>query len=75
MDNVDLEFEDDALIAVARKAIKLNTGARGLRSILENTMLDIMYKIPDDKSIAKVVITAKTIEGEPPLIVRGKEAV
>ena len=75
MDNVDLEFENDALIAVARKAIKLNTGARGLRSILENTMLDIMYKIPDDKSIAKVVITAKTIEGEPPLIVRGKEAV
>ncbi len=75
MDNVDLEFEDDALIAVARKAIKLNTGARGLRSILENTMLDIMYKIPDDKSIVKVVITAKTIEGEPPLIVRGKEAV
>lgn len=75
MDNVDLEFENDALIAVARKAIKLNTGARGLRSILENTMLDIMYKIPDDKSIVKVVITAKTIEGEPPLIVRGKEAV
>ena len=75
MDNVDLEFEDDDLIAVARKAIKLNTGARGLRSILENTMLDIMYKIPDDKSIVKVVITAKTIEGEPPLIVRGKEAV
>ncbi|MBO7326210.1 MAG: ATP-dependent Clp protease ATP-binding subunit ClpX, partial [Clostridia bacterium] len=56
IDDVDLEFEDDALKAVAKKAIQLNTGARGLRAILEDLLLDMMYDIPSDKSIERVVI-------------------
>jgi ATP-dependent Clp protease ATP-binding subunit ClpX len=56
MNNVDLEFTEGALEAIAKKAIKLKTGARGLRSIVEESMLDLMYEIPSDKSIIKVVI-------------------
>lgn len=66
LDNVELEFDQTALMAVAKKAIKLKTGARGLRSILEETMLDIMYFIPSDKSIEKVVITGDSIEKNTP---------
>ncbi|MEG2450368.1 MAG: ATP-dependent Clp protease ATP-binding subunit ClpX [Clostridia bacterium] len=61
LDNVELCFEDDALRAIAAKAIQLNTGARGLRSILEDVLLDLMYEIPSDKSIDKVVINADVI--------------
>ncbi len=61
LDNVDLIFNPDALKAVAQKAIKLKTGARGLRSILEDIMLDIMYSIPSDKTITKVVVNEDTI--------------
>ncbi|MEG1529497.1 MAG: ATP-dependent Clp protease ATP-binding subunit ClpX [Clostridia bacterium] len=61
LDNVELCFEDDALRAIAAKAIQLNTGARGLRSILEDVLLDLMYEIPSDKSIDKVVINAEVI--------------
>lgn len=61
LDNVDLVFNPDALKAVAQKAIKLKTGARGLRSILEDIMLDIMYSIPSDKTITKVVVNEDTI--------------
>ncbi len=69
MDGVALAFDDDALTAVARKAIALNTGARGLRSILENVMLDIMYDLPDRDNVESVYITAGTIEGtESPII-------
>ena len=56
IDDVDLEFDEDALMAVAKKAIQLNTGARGLRAILEDLLLDMMYDIPSDKSIVGVVI-------------------
>ena len=71
MDGVKLEFDEDALSAIAQKAIRLNTGARGLRSILEQAMLDVMYDIPSDGEIEKIVITRKTIEtGERPFVVK-----
>ena len=71
IDNVDLEFEDEALKAVAQKAIQLNTGARGLRAILEDLLLDMMYDIPSDKSIERVVIKEDCITTKAkPLIVR-----
>ena len=57
LDNVELEFKDDAIQYVAQRAIKLGTGARGLRTIMEESMLELMYKIPSDKSIKKIVIT------------------
>jgi len=62
IDGVELEFSDDAVRGIARKAISLNTGARGLRTIIEKIMLDIMYKIPSDPSIAKVKVTTDTID-------------
>ncbi len=73
LDNVELAFDKSALSAIAQKAIKLKTGARGLRSILEDIMLDIMYEIPGDKSIEKVVISGATIEKTAPAeIIRRK---
>jgi ATP-dependent Clp protease ATP-binding subunit ClpX len=75
MDGVKLKFQDDALRAVARKALQRNAGARGLRAILENAMLEIMYEVPSDKGIKEVVITVDVIEkGERPLMVYEKEA-
>ncbi len=71
LDGVKLEFDEEAVRAVAQKAIKLNTGARGLRAILEKAMLDIMYDIPNDKTIEKIVVTKSTIDGESgPFIIR-----
>ena len=73
LDGVELEFADDAVLAIAQRAIKLNTGARGLRAIVENAMLDIMYEIPTDKEIEKVIVTRATIENKAkPEIVRKK---
>ena len=70
MDNVKLEFEDDALEAIVNKAIERKTGARGLRSILEEIMRDIMFEIPSNPKIEKCIITKQTIEnGEPPEII------
>ena len=70
MDGVELTFDDEALRAVARKAIERKTGARGLRAILEDVMLDIMFEIPSRGDIASCRITEKTIEKEqPPLLV------
>jgi ATP-dependent Clp protease ATP-binding subunit ClpX len=62
-DGVDLEFEDGALEAVADKALNLKIGARGLRSIMEDTMMDVMYRIPSDSTVTKVVITADSVKG------------
>ena len=62
MDGVELVFTPDAVEAIAAKAIELHTGARGLRSIVENCMLDIMYKVPTDKTITKVVVDKACIE-------------
>ncbi len=63
MDEVKLEFEEDALRAIAKKALEKETGARALRALLEDYMLDIMFEIPKDESIGKVVITREYIEG------------
>lgn len=62
MDGVELVFTDEAIRAIAAKAIELKTGARGLRSIVENCMLDIMYSVPTDKNIVKVVIDRDSVE-------------
>lgn len=61
IDGVKLEFTEDALLAVAKKSIARKTGARGLRSIMEETMTEIMFEIPSNKEIAKVIITADCI--------------
>lgn len=63
MDEVKLEFDDEALVAIADRAYEKDTGARALRSIVEELMLDIMYEIPKDKNIGRVVITKDYIEG------------
>lgn len=67
MDNVELIFEQDAIDAIAEKAAEKGTGARGLRTIIENIMTDIMFKVPSDIRIKKVTITKKCIDktGEP----------
>ena len=73
MDEVDLEFEEEAMYAVARKAAAKKTGARALRSIIEEFMMDIMYEIPKDEMIGKVIITKDYIEGKgaPNILMRG----
>ena len=69
LDNVELEFSKEALQAIARKAIERKTGARGLRSIIEDVMTDIMFDIPSNERIKKVIITENTIaSGEKPEI-------
>jgi len=71
LDGVELEFENDALSAIAKKAQKLNTGARGLRSIIEDAIIDIMFLVPSDKSVKKCIITKDCIEnGAMPTLVR-----
>ncbi|BAK80798.1 ATP-dependent Clp protease ATP-binding subunit ClpX [Candidatus Arthromitus sp. SFB-rat-Yit] len=61
-DNVELEFEEQALESISKKAISRNTGARGLRTIVEDLLIDVMYNIPSDKNIDKVVVTEKSID-------------
>jgi len=61
LDNVKLTFEDDALVEIAKQAIERKTGARGLRSIIENTMLDVMYELPSREDIVECVVTKETI--------------
>ena len=72
MDNVTLEISDDALEAVAEKAIERQIGARGLRAVMEQTMMKVMYVIPSDLTIKKVIIDADCINGGSPKIVRDK---
>jgi ATP-dependent Clp protease ATP-binding subunit ClpX len=70
LDGVGLEFQQDALSAVAQEAMRRNTGARGLRAILEEVMLDIMYELPSRDDIAKCAVTQETIEKkEKPIII------
>jgi ATP-dependent Clp protease ATP-binding subunit ClpX len=69
MDNVELEFTEEALQAIAEEAMKRNTGARGLRSIIEDTMKDIMFEIPSKEEIAKVIITRETVENKVPELI------
>ena len=75
LDEVKLEFDDGALHAIAAKAMEKDTGARALRAILEEYMLDIMYEIPEDDSIGEVIITKEYIEGTggPQILLRGQE--
>lgn len=63
-DGVELDFDDDALLAIAEKAIERKTGARGLRSIIEETMLDIMFEVPSQEKVTKVRITKEAVEGK-----------
>ena len=75
LDEVKLEFDEGALEAIAEKALEKKTGARALRAIIEKFMLDIMYEIPKDDSIGKVIITREYIEnhGNPVIELRGQE--
>ncbi|WP_139905420.1 ATP-dependent Clp protease ATP-binding subunit ClpX [Clostridium thermarum] len=68
MDNVELEFTDEALEAVAEEALKRNTGARGLRAIIEEVMKDIMFEIPSNEQIVKVTITKETLKTKQPVV-------
>ncbi len=73
-DDVKLTFEDEAVEKIAAMAYERETGARGLRSIMEKAMMDVMYEIPSDDAITECVITDASVEGKSqPLIVRGKE--
>ncbi len=75
MDGVRLEFEDGALEAVAEKALKLNTGARGLRSVMEGIMTNVMFQTPSDDTIHAVVITPDAVEGKAePSVIRNPNA-
>ena len=70
MEKVDLEIRNDALLEIAKKAIERKSGARGLRSIMENILLDLMYDIPSDQNIEKVVLDSSSVRGESePLVV------
>ena len=75
MDNVELEIEEDAIERIAEKAIERKTGARGLRSIMEDLMTDIMFEIPSRDDIRKCVITKSTVdkEAEPALVLNSEE--
>ena len=76
LDEVSLKFDDSALRAIAAKAMEKKTGARALRSIIEEYMLDIMYEIPKDDNIGSVLITEDYInnKGVPVIMMRGQEA-
>ena len=73
LDEVKLEFDEDALEAIAKKATERDTGARALRAIIEEFMLDIMYEIPKDDNIGRVTITGDYIRGTggPAIQIRG----
>ncbi|WP_314686852.1 ATP-dependent Clp protease ATP-binding subunit ClpX [uncultured Bifidobacterium sp.] len=75
VDGVDLEFTDDALHAIASRAMKQGTGARGLRSIIEHTLQDTMFRLPEMQDVAKVVVDADSIDGGEPKLVRGERGV
>lgn len=73
LDGVELDFQDEALEVVARKSLERKTGARGLRAIMENSLMDLMYKAPSDDTIRKCIITKEVVEGTgEPEIVRGE---
>ena len=73
MDGVELSFQKEALKSIAQKSMERKTGARGLRSVLENTMMDLMYTAPSDETIRQCVITKEMVEGTgEPEIVRGE---
>ena len=73
MENAELEFTDEALHAIAHKAVEQNTGARGLRAICENVLQQTMYDLPSEKDVVKVVVTKDSVEGtDTPTLVRAE---
>ena len=75
LDNVELEITDGAVNAVAKRAIELKTGARGLRTILENLMIDTMYDLPSEEGVEKVIVDENVVnKGEKPKIIKKKIA-
>jgi ATP-dependent Clp protease ATP-binding subunit ClpX len=75
MDGVDLQFTEGALRAIARLAVQRGSGARGLRSILERVMLDVMFEIPGEENIKEVVVNEEAVlQGTCPLVVLGEDA-
>ena len=73
MENVELDIREDALLEIAKKAIERKTGARGLRSILENILMETMYKVPSEEGLKKVVLDSSVVKGETePLMVYEK---
>ena len=75
MDGTELEFQEDALRRIAQKALDQKTGARGLRTIVEGLMMDIMYELPSQNNIKKCVVTRAAVDGEePPRLIRVDEA-
>ena len=77
LDKTELEFTSEALDEIANKAIDRNTGARGLRAIIEETMLDIMYEIPSRNDVEKVIITKETVNDKsgPELVLKSENEV
>ncbi|NLD16447.1 MAG: ATP-dependent Clp protease ATP-binding subunit ClpX [Tissierellia bacterium] len=73
MDNVELEFEEDALKEIAKRAVGRKSGARGLRGIVEDAMLDVMFEVPSRTNVEKVIITKESIQGDEEPIVINKE--
>lgn len=71
LDHVELELTDDALHAIAKKTIALKSGARGLRSVMEQALIGVMFDIPSDDTISKVVVTKDTVEGGSPMVEHG----
>ena len=72
MEDCDLEFREDAFNAIAKKAMERKTGARGLRTLLEKTLLDTMYDLPSNDDINKVVIDIVIDSSNKPLLIYGK---
>jgi len=73
LDGISLTMEDDAIEAIAEKALERKTGARGLRSIIEETMLDTMYELPSEENVESCIITKECVtEHKPPHVTRKK---
>ena len=74
LENVELKFSDDALLAIAKKTMSYSTGARGLRSVIENILLDTMFEIPGKPDVTEVVISGDVVEGKSaPLYIYGEK--
>ncbi|MCI8281941.1 MAG: ATP-dependent Clp protease ATP-binding subunit ClpX [Lachnospiraceae bacterium] len=72
LDGVELHFDQDALIAIAEKSLERKTGARGLRAIMEQVMLDVMYRVPSDESITSCTVTKEAVDETAPVLINGK---
>ena len=73
MDNVSLEFDAEALDAIAKEAIKRNTGARGLRAIIESIMLDVMFEVPSRTDVSTCVVSKETVQNKITPVLTTKE--